>query len=64
MAEVVICYILTTEALFDLEAVCVQFVVDRVGLGQNFMRELWFSPCDLSFESFPFSFLYHPSLLQ
>jgi hypothetical protein len=52
MAEVVSCYVLTTEALFDTKAVCVQFVVDRVALGQIFITELWFSPCDLSFESY------------
>jgi len=34
VAEAVSCYILTTETLFDLKAVCVQFVVDRVALGQ------------------------------
>jgi len=52
VAEVVSCYILTTEALFDLKAVCVQFVVDRMALGQIFIRELLFSPCDLSCESY------------
>ena len=49
VAEVVSCCILTTEALFDSKAVCVQFVVDKVALGQICVRKLWFSPCDLSF---------------
>jgi hypothetical protein len=51
MAEVVSCYILTTEALLDPKAVCVQSVVDKVALGQIFIREIWFSPCGLPFEN-------------